>query len=68
MRFRITDSCIKCGACALDCPVWAISHGGTKFVIGPKCIGCGDCYTICPVGAVEKVEEEDLPELERKGQ
>lgn len=58
MKFQINDICIKCGACAFDCPVDAITHNGKRFVIGPKCIDCGDCYTICPVGAVQRIDEK----------
>ena len=50
--FEIGDTCVKCGACAVDCPVQCIRAGDTKFIIGDGCIGCGDCYSICPVGAI----------------
>ena len=57
MKFRIDDTCVKCGACATDCPAIAISEGADAFVIdGNGCIGCGDCYAICPVGAVKPVD------------
>ncbi len=63
MKFQINSTCIKCGACALDCPVMAIRHGGTQFIINEeKCIGCGDCYAICPVGAVQMIKEEPKDE------
>ena len=50
LKFDIDDTCVKCGACAEDCPVQCITEGTTKFIIGK---GCGDCYSICPVGAVQ---------------
>ncbi len=52
MNFKITDSCIMCGACAENCPVSAIKEGDGKYVIDANvCIGCGACADICPVGA-----------------
>lgn len=53
LKFNIDDTCVKCGACAVDCPVQCITQGETRFNIGKGCIGCGDCYSICPVGAVK---------------
>ena len=50
LKFHIDDTCVKCGACAVDCPVQCITKGETRFNIGKGCIGCGDCYSICPVG------------------
>ena len=54
MAFKITEKCIKCGACVSACPVEAISFQGSKVVIDPeKCISCGTCAAVCPVGAPE---------------
>ena len=50
LKFNIDDTCVKCGACAEDCPVQCITEGKTRFIIGKGCISCGDCYSICPVG------------------
>lgn len=56
IKFHIDDTCVKCGACAVDCPVQCITEGTTRFVIGKGCISCGDCYSICPVGAVKMIK------------
>ena len=58
LKFNIDDTCVKCGACAVDCPVQCITKGATQFNIGNGCIGCGDCYSICPVGAVKMSKGE----------
>lgn len=56
MAYRISDECISCGACALECPVEAISEGDGKYVIDEeKCIDCGNCADVCPVGAPQQV-------------
>lgn len=67
LKFNIDDTCVKCGACAVDCPVQCITQGETRFNIGKGCIGCGDCYSICPVGAVKmsKREPDQEQSLER---
>lgn len=67
LKFNIDDTCVKCGACAVDCPVQCITQGETRFNIGKGCIGCGDCYSICPVGAVKmsKRETDKAQSIER---
>lgn len=58
MAYKITDKCIKCGACAVECPVGCISEGDEKYVIDQaQCIGCGTCAGVCPVEA--PIEDND---------
>ena len=52
MAYKISDDCIKCGACESECPVGCISEGDDKFVISADdCLECGACASVCPVGA-----------------
>ena len=56
MAYKITDSCLKCGPCAGECPKNAISEGEDQYVIdADTCVGCGTCADACPVQAI--VEE-----------
>lgn len=51
------DLCRKCGLCAKQCPVGAISGelGKTVFVIDQeKCIKCGQCIKACHFKAIER--------------
>lgn len=55
MAYNITDSCVKCGSCAEQCPVEAISEGDDKYVINPDvCVSCGSCADQCPAEAIEE--------------
>lgn len=55
MAYKITDECIKCGACESECPVNCISEADAKYVIdADECVECGSCADVCPVGAPVK--------------
>ena len=55
MAYNITDACVKCGACADNCPVEAISEGEDKYVIDADiCVSCGACADGCPTEAIEE--------------
>ncbi len=57
MAYKISDECIKCGACEGECPVGAISEGSAAYVIDEAtCIDCGACADNCPVNAISPKE------------
>jgi len=58
MAYKITDECISCGACEVDCKNDAIKEGETIYVIdAEKCTECvgwfetARCVETCPVDA-----------------
>ncbi len=54
MAHAVSDDCIKCGNCAANCPVEAITEGDTKYVVNADtCIDCGNCEADCPTGAIK---------------
>ena len=55
MAYKISDACIKCGACAASCPVSCISEGETKYEINAAdYIEWGSCKGVSPVSAPEQ--------------
>ena len=42
------DACVKCGTCAKNCPLGAISIENPAETDGSKCINCMRCVSICP--------------------
>ena len=56
MAYKITAACVKCGTCAANCPMGAITEGDDQFVIDPDmCAECGNCLNDCPEGAIKGV-------------
>jgi ferredoxin len=60
MAYVITEECIYCGSCELECPNEAISEGDEFYEIDPdrctECVGFYEepqCYEVCPVEAPE---------------
>ena len=55
MAYFITDACVKCGACADNCPLGIITEGDEKYVIdADQCGECGSCAAGCPAEAIEQ--------------
>lgn len=58
LRYEIDpDKCRKCGLCARNCPVNAISGkvGKEVFAINPDvCIKCGNCFNACHFNAIDR--------------
>lgn len=52
MAYIITDECIACGACMVECPTGSISEGDPKYIIdADSCTDCAACANVCPTGA-----------------
>ena len=56
MAYKITEECISCGACEVECRNGAITEGETIYVIDPdkctECVGFFDspkCVETCPI-------------------
>ena len=53
MAYKVTETCVNCGACVSECPVEAISEKGDHHSIdSEKCTGCGICASVCPTEAI----------------
>lgn len=48
---KATRACVKCGICAVKCPVGAIDAGDPGRVDKDLCISCMRCVAVCPHGA-----------------
>ena len=67
-----TETCVRCGACAKECPADAIVHDCETYEIRQTfCIRCSHCGLVCPVDAVETdrgpLPAWENPELSSEG-
>jgi len=53
MTHVISDDCIVCGSCEVECPEGAIAMGDEHYEIDPaKCTDQAKCVGVCPVDAI----------------
>ena len=45
---KANSACIRCGKCAIECPVSAIDKNDPRLTDSGKCISCMRCVAICP--------------------
>ncbi|SHE96587.1 [Fe-Fe] hydrogenase large subunit C-terminal domain-containing protein [Caloramator proteoclasticus] len=65
----ISEKCIGCTKCMMNCPVEAIRVKGGKAVIyNEKCIDCGECIKVCPYGAHISIKNslDDIQRYKKK--
>lgn len=53
--YRISDRCIKCGACEKVCPQKCIEKGTQYKIRQNNCLHCGACFEKCPIKAIERL-------------
>ena len=48
------EICIRCNTCEAICPVGAITHDASNYVVdASKCNFCLDCISPCPTGSID---------------
>ena len=48
------EICIRCNTCEDTCPIDAVTHDDTNYVVKPNlCDLCMDCIAPCPTGAID---------------
>lgn len=53
--FKITNSCVKCGACMkIGCPAIRKSSDGVISIDKSLCVGCGLCVKMCKFDAIKE--------------
>lgn len=64
---RNSETCTKCGACAVDCSPLRFGLIASQTAIAdpadPRCERCGHCYSVCPRGAIRVVDKPAFPSL-----
>jgi ferredoxin len=58
-NFRIEESCVKCGICALVCPTDNIQAEKSKPQFGTRCMSCMACTQNCPQNAIRLKNERN---------
>lgn len=59
--YQITERCVCCHNCAMECPRQAIYYLGLKYEIDQdKCIECGLCETLCHTSSIIEVGKEPV--------
>ncbi|MGX7593399.1 4Fe-4S binding protein [Candidatus Karelsulcia muelleri] len=65
MGLKITNECIKCGACELECPNKAIYEDESSYlIVSEKCTECigkyekPQCVGVCPMTCINKINNE----------
>jgi succinate dehydrogenase/fumarate reductase flavoprotein subunit/NAD-dependent dihydropyrimidine dehydrogenase PreA subunit len=57
--YKISDYCVCCHNCAMECPMGAISYDGLQYQIDQdKCVECGLCEKLCHTGACAEVDKD----------
>ena len=52
-EFHVSDACIGCGLCALNCPTGTVTMRDGHPVWGRGCVQCTACINRCPVRAID---------------
>ena len=56
--YKVTEKCVGCRQCAMNCPTGSITIENGKAVIADSCAGCAICFRSCKVHAIELIERE----------
>lgn len=55
--YQISENCVGCHNCAMECPMQAIQYVGVKYEIDQdKCVGCGLCEKLCHTCSISDVD------------
>ena len=52
LKLRLTDSCVKCGACVKVCPSGCVDPR-TGVLDNERCVRCMNCVSVCRFGGVK---------------